>query len=148
MRGSGCFCLRVLVCMPPLFPPLSLPSQLSSGWLHTCALYQRGGGGRTYAVCWGANSAGQLGVGDLIDRSSVASNSAAIALQGDGSGTGMPTRTASGNAYSCALLSNATLACWGDNSQARTLPLASVCVCVCVVCLCVCVCLYCHASTL
>ncbi|MCK6509360.1 hypothetical protein L6R29_05255, partial [Myxococcota bacterium] len=58
----------VLVSSPP-FAPLDIGSgrtatSIASGNLHTCALLDDGS-----VKCWGANTKGQLGYGDFVDRS-------------------------------------------------------------------------------
>jgi alpha-tubulin suppressor-like RCC1 family protein len=87
-----------------------LASKVYAGNDHTCVLTTT-----KRVKCWGGNSAGQLGIGDINHR-------------GDGSGEMGDTlpyvdlgtgRTASalalGEGSTCALLDNATLVCWGQN---------------------------------
>jgi len=73
---------------------------LSAGSAHTCAVRQ----GRV--LCWGANSNGQLGVGSLQSR-------AAPAMVDGLRGRAMA--VAAGAAHTCALLTDGTAHCWGQN---------------------------------
>jgi alpha-tubulin suppressor-like RCC1 family protein len=76
--------------------------QIASGFTHTCALVGDG-----TVQCWGNNDYGQLGTGSRVRRS-------------------VPTPTAplfttavaitAGGFHTCALLSDGTAQCWGDNS--------------------------------
>ena len=84
---------------------------LALGTNHTCVLMDDGN-----VRCWGNNEAGQLGVGDTATRGDQPSEL----------GDGLPTvnlgtgRTAvaigSGAEFSCALLDNAQVKCWGSNA--------------------------------
>ncbi|MEM5815923.1 MAG: DUF2341 domain-containing protein [Candidatus Aenigmatarchaeota archaeon] len=74
---------------------------ISSGGFHTCALLSNGS-----IMCWGANWAGQLGLGytsysEPTPRQLIGIDNA-IAIS-------------SGGAHTCALLSNGTIMCWGTN---------------------------------
>ena len=87
---------------------------VATGNNHTCALLDNG-----QVKCWGNNGQGQLGQGDTNARGDVANemgdNLNAVAL-----GTG---RTAvavtAGNAFTCVLLDNGTVKCWGDGASGR-----------------------------
>lgn len=84
--------------------------KLALGFQHTCARFTDG-----RVKCWGANGAGQLGVGDTSARGDsageVPNNLAAVDL-----GTG---RTAvaitAGDYHTCAILDNGDTKCWGEN---------------------------------
>ncbi len=76
----------------------------------TCAILDNNTG-----KCWGRNSSGQLGKDDVTNRGTTASqmgdNLTAINL-----GSGLtPTKFAGGLDFTCALLNNATMKCFGNN---------------------------------
>jgi len=81
---------------------------ISLGTSHTCALLDNG-----VTKCWGENSLGQLGYGDVNDRG----DDESLALLGAVDlGTGRrPTAIAVAGNNSCALLDNRTVKCWGNN---------------------------------
>ena len=87
---------------------------VSAGWLHTCALLDNG-----TVKCWGNGGSGRLGQGstDTIGDST--------AERGDGLptvdlGTGRTaTAIAAGQQYTCALLDDGTVKCWGNNSSGQ-----------------------------
>jgi len=89
---------------------------IATGGSHTCAILDN-----ESVKCWGANASGQLGLGDTNNR-------------GDGSASGgmgdyLPTvdlgsgRTAkviaTGGSHTCAVLDNASVKCWGENSYGQ-----------------------------
>jgi cysteine-rich repeat protein len=83
---------------------------LSTGLIHACALLSDG-----RVKCWGNNDAGQLGLGDTLDRGNqpnqMGDNLPAIDL-----GTGATAVALSTNDDStCALLSDGRVKCWGNN---------------------------------
>src|SRR5215471_1566303 len=70
--------------------------------MHTCAVSSTG-----EVRCWGANDSGQLGTGDTTALLAPAPQPVSL---------GMPASSvAAGGAFSCALLTNGTVKCWGDN---------------------------------
>jgi hypothetical protein len=76
---------------------------------HTCALLDDGS-----IKCWGSNSAGQLGLGDTMNRGDkpgqMGDNLPAIEL-----GAGKTAVSVSaGYDYTCALLNDGSVKCWGD----------------------------------
>jgi alpha-tubulin suppressor-like RCC1 family protein len=75
---------------------------IALGSSHTCALLPEAG------ACWGLNSAGQLGVGDFVQRSIPAAVS-----------PGNATRLTLGGTHSCVLISGGTVRCWGNNLQGQ-----------------------------
>jgi alpha-tubulin suppressor-like RCC1 family protein len=70
--------------------------------VHTCAIVSGGN-----VLCFGGNAYGQLGDGTTIDR--------ATPVQPHGLG-GSVVQIATGQAHTCALKSDGTLWCWGDNT--------------------------------
>jgi len=80
-------------------------ASLIAGSDHTCALMMAGG-----IKCWGANEAGQLGDGSLVNRLEPVDIS------------GLPKDVislAAGFAHTCALTSQGQVMCWGDNSHGQ-----------------------------
>ena len=80
---------------------------ISAGNAHTCALLDNGS-----VSCWGSGANGRLGDGSTSDSltptltSSMGENRHAIGL-------------AAGGAFTCALLDNGSVACWGLSSQSQ-----------------------------
>lgn len=88
--------------------------RVAAGRDHTCAILDDG-----RLKCWGRNHRGQLGVGDTLDRGQIpgqlGDNLPAVDL-----GTGKRAiSVGSGEAFSCALLNDATIKCWGYNSNGQ-----------------------------
>ena len=85
-------------------------SQVSTSYYHTCATKQD-----KTLWCWGGNTAGQLG------------NSSAPLLAEDAQGgisdplqvTGTWNSIAAGQEYTCGIMSDLSLWCWGDNSNGQ-----------------------------
>lgn len=74
---------------------------VEAGYVHTCAILTDGS-----VKCWGLNYMGQLGLGDRTTRNAP---SAAADIGGSA-------KSISLNAgHTCAVLTNNTLKCWGDN---------------------------------
>lgn len=83
---------------------------LAGGEEHTCALVAGG-----TVMCWGRNDLGQLGDGTGVDSSlpvSVLSEPLGPPLDG-------VIAIAAGDDHTCALLDDASIACWGSNQYGR-----------------------------
>jgi alpha-tubulin suppressor-like RCC1 family protein len=81
------------------------------GLRHVCALLDNGS-----VKCWGHNGYGQLGLGDTASRGDQP-NELGDALAPVDLGPGRSaTAVVAGNYFSCALLDDATVKCWGDNT--------------------------------
>jgi cysteine-rich repeat protein len=88
--------------------------QITAGNAHSCALLDN-----HTVKCWGANASGQLGQGSTDNlgdgANEMGDNLTAISL-----GTGRTaTAIVAGDDYTCALLDNATVKCWGDNTSGQ-----------------------------
>ena len=90
---------------------------LATGPGHTCVLLNE-----QTIQCWGYNNQGQLGNGtiDICSTNSTGSiscpyNSTPVTVSGISTGTAI----VAGGDYSCALLSNNTIKCWGRNGKGQ-----------------------------
>ncbi len=81
-------------------------SAVAAGASHTCAVVGAG-----EVRCWGAGSAGQLGLGDTLDLSRP--SPAAVGTAGPA------TSVAAGAVFSCALLATGSVTCWGANESGQ-----------------------------
>ena len=80
-------------------------TEISAGQYHTCALISNG-----TVSCWGYNQSGQIGNGNTNNTNTpVAITSGALTNK-------TVTQITAGYNYTCALISDGTVACWGDNS--------------------------------
>ena len=82
---------------------------ISAGATHTCAILDN-----NTVKCWGENLNGQLGYDDTIDRGDSAGDMAALVTVDLGAGRTAKAISA-GSQYTCALLDNNSIKCWGDN---------------------------------
>jgi alpha-tubulin suppressor-like RCC1 family protein len=84
---------------------------VATGGDHTCAVLDNGS-----LKCWGSNASGELGLGDSLDRG------LDLAVMGDNLpavnlGTSRTAKlVVTGELHTCALLDDASVKCWGDNS--------------------------------
>jgi len=83
--------------------------QLALGAIHTCALLSDG-----TVKCWGYNASGQLGYGDTRNRSDQVPAELPPVSVTEEPGVRV-IRLSAGSEHTCALLSNETVRCWGDN---------------------------------
>lgn len=87
---------------------------LAPGLNHVCALLDNGA-----VRCWGNNEAGQLGIGDTAARGDQPQE-LGDALPVVALGTGRKAVSiGSGAEFSCALLDNAQVKCWGNNNAGQ-----------------------------
>ncbi len=87
---------------------------VTAGWEHSCAVRADG-----KVKCWGANSYGQLGLGDTLSRGDSPGEtglSNGIVDLGNGR-TAIAVRA--GGFHSCAILDNGQLKCWGKNTYGQ-----------------------------
>jgi alpha-tubulin suppressor-like RCC1 family protein len=84
---------------------LTNATQLSAGSTSVCALRSN-----QKISCWGLNTWGQLGDGTTMDRN------APVDVLGL---TGTPTAVLQATRQSCALMSNGTAQCWGNNQEGQ-----------------------------
>jgi len=83
-------------------------TQITAGYNYTCALISDG-----TVACWGDNSGGVLGTGDEVD-----SNSPAM-VTGGALENKTVTQFAAGFSHTCALISDGTVACWGNGADGQ-----------------------------
>jgi alpha-tubulin suppressor-like RCC1 family protein len=91
--------------VPVAVPGIAGATGVALGNEHTCAVLADG-----TVWCWGNNSSGQLGNGDLNGTVSVYNPSLVVGVAG-------ATVIAAGDDHSCALLSDLTVKCWGQDAN-------------------------------
>ncbi len=87
-------------------------SRLAASVEHTCALLSD-----STVVCWGSNTTGQLGYGNVADVGDDELPSSVGAVSVAPSSGITATAIGTGSAHTCALLSNATVRCWGADGH-------------------------------
>ena len=88
------------------------PYGVSMGWVHVCAR-----SASNQVKCWGYNGDGELGIGDVVNRGTMASQMGdflPFVSLGSGRTVTQMVSTMNGN---CALLDDHTIKCWGINSS-------------------------------
>lgn len=88
--------------------------QLSASITHTCALWSDG-----KLQCWGNNVAGQLGYGDIRSRGSANGEMGADLPFVDVGIGRQVSKVSAGVSFTCALLDNGRVKCWGDNEYGQ-----------------------------
>lgn len=89
-------------------------SKLALGMRHVCAMSATGS-----VKCWGYNAYGQLGIGTYYGKGA-SSSDMGVNLPAVDLGTGRSARAiVAGKLFTCALLDNATVKCWGDNQYGQ-----------------------------
>jgi cysteine-rich repeat protein len=88
-------------------------SQLSLGTTHACAILTNNA-----LKCWGGNSKGQLGLDDTETRHATATMGDALAAVHLGAGK-TARYVATRDDFSCAVLNDGSVKCWGDNSSGQ-----------------------------
>ncbi len=92
--------------------PVSYPAtQISGGFAHTCAVLKTQNASTGSLKCWGANNSGCLGLGH---ESQVSPPSSTFVDLGTGR---TATYVSAGANFTCAVLDNGTVKCWGTNNQ-------------------------------
>jgi alpha-tubulin suppressor-like RCC1 family protein len=87
---------------------------IAAGNQHTCAILDN-----SSVKCWGANASGQLGLGNTSNRGDN-SNEMGDYLPTVDLGPGRTAKViATGGSHTCAVLDNASVKCWGENSNSQ-----------------------------
>ncbi|HEX5059560.1 MAG TPA: hypothetical protein VFV99_09385 [Kofleriaceae bacterium] len=81
---------------------------------HTCVLSNRG-----EVACWGDNQYGKLGIGDAMNRGDAPDEVGLLLPRPDFGTVAKPTALTTTSDFSCALLSDDTAKCWGNNDGAQ-----------------------------
>lgn len=92
---------------------ISTATQVSTGNSHTCARLSDG-----TVKCWGSDSSGQLGNGSGA-ASSTCGGQDCEPSPVTVSGISTATQVSAGNGFTCAVLSDNTIKCWGDNGSGQ-----------------------------
>lgn len=100
--GNG---TRVSSFDAPIITTINTATDIAVGTRHTCAILTDGS-----VTCWGANERGQLGDGTTTDRT------APVAVSGLSASA---TQLALGDDFTCALLNDQTVECWGHHDAGQ-----------------------------
>ena len=92
-------------------PVLDSVIAIAGGWHHFCALTSQ-----NKAYCWGKNSSGELGLGNTSSKSKA---NLVKASSSDTQGLGGIVKLILGQKHTCALLSDQTVKCWGQQEHGR-----------------------------
>ena len=92
--------------VPVAVSGINTATAISAGEEHTCAILANG-----ILRCWGQNDSGQLGIG----TSDVDPHPTPVAVSGINAANGI----AAGVDHTCAVVSDHTVRCWGDNSEGQ-----------------------------
>lgn len=97
--------VQVLIDATPT--PLTEVTNVAAGQDHTCAVVD---GGSVY--CWGRGANGRLGNAG----NGIANSSLALLVDNINGSLATAAQVSAGNAFSCALLADGTIACWGQDN--------------------------------
>ncbi|KAJ1471723.1 regulator of chromosome condensation 1/beta-lactamase-inhibitor protein II [Baffinella frigidus] len=90
------------------------PEQVCLGQSHSCLRHEDG-----KVKCWGDNRYGQLGYGDTLSRGGVTSQGMGDSLPGVGLGFLNAAEICCGEGFTCAILDNGSVKCWGHNDHGQ-----------------------------
>lgn len=90
------------------------PVDIASGANYHCVLFSDGS-----VKCWGANNFGQLGRGDLTNRGTSPNDMGSNLPTVDLGANQRATAIVAGANHTCVILQNASVKCWGLNSDGR-----------------------------
>lgn len=99
-------------------PGALVPRQIAAGRAHTCAVVtdpSEAPPNDRHLKCWGANNAGQLGLGDTTPRGGQSSTMPSNLPYVDLGAGFVPDRVFAGGDTTCVLSVSGRFACWGDN---------------------------------
>ena len=91
----------------------SSDTAIAAGQYHSCAILDNGS-----VKCWGANNVGQLGIDNTTDMGDNSGEMAVLPVVNLGTGRTATAISLHAN-QSCALLDNASVKCWGNNTHGR-----------------------------
>lgn len=92
----------------------AIPVQVGLGGAFVCARLADG-----TIKCWGRNSVGQLGLGDMIDRGAAPTDMGDSLPRVDLGAAKKAVQIAVGDEFACALLDDGRIKCWGRNESGQ-----------------------------